>query len=399
LVLAAGCAAAGNADTVDSNEANETAAALDVNDVSFLFPLPTTRGDANDLLGTDAKAAHGPLLSAESFGRLVSYSLPDPSEDSTFHERGFDQQKNWRVVAARFDPCAKNDPKDALCNVQLRLVAQGVEPGKASDDFDAADQAMHLIYQFDGAEAKALQADILGLKKDQSTNGKELGVHPVMAKEGLKGAYATALKDIILKYAGEDRLPFATVMLTLNAGLWRFARGDHSPTGLTQAQVPFSSEKTIGFHGTTGVIGNFELDVAPPATGADNVNDIVQTGGAANPAFKGPFFRLPAAKQEAAVNAALRIENPTMHAPGTLDCVSCHQASRSLRRFKGAPFLDAKDGNPNRYVPPSGVTATFSGDRDGGEYNVHAFGYLGRDVAITQGVINSTAEVIRQLRR
>lgn len=398
LVLAAGCAAAGS-DAVESNEANATErAALDVNDVSFLFPLPATIADASDLLATDAKAAHGPLLSAESFKRLVSYAFPDPTEDATFPANGFDQQKNWRVVAARFDPCAKTDPKDVVCNVQLRLVAQAIQPGKGSDALHAADQAMHLIYQFEGAEAKALETDILALKKDQRTNGKALGPHPIMQEEGLQGAYAKALKDVISKYAGEERLPFATVMVTLNAGLWRFARGDRSASGLTQAQVPFSPEKTIALHGTTGFIGNFILDVQPPATGTDNVNDIVQTGGSATPAFKGDFFKMPAERQSAAVSAALRIDNPTMHQPGTTDCVSCHQASRSLRRFKGAPFLDARDGDPNRYVPPAGVTTKFSGDKDGGEYNVHAFGYLGRDVALTQGVINSSAEVIRQLR-
>lgn len=143
VVLAAGCAAAGS-DPVDTSEAHETnrAAALDVNDVSFLFPLPATNANADDLLATDAKAAHGPLLSGESFKRLVSCAFPDPTEDATFPANGFDQQKNWRIVAARFDPCAKSDPKDAVCNVQLRLVAQGLDPGKASDELNAADQAM-----------------------------------------------------------------------------------------------------------------------------------------------------------------------------------------------------------------------------------------------------------------
>ena len=74
LVLA-GCAAAQGGDDESASDDVTSASALDVNDVSFLFPLPAKSADVNQLPGLDMKAANGPLLSADNFTKLVSYAL------------------------------------------------------------------------------------------------------------------------------------------------------------------------------------------------------------------------------------------------------------------------------------------------------------------------------------
>lgn len=382
-----------------ADEALSDASNFDVNDVSLLFPLPSKPRDIPLLLGLDASGQHGPLLSTEKFKKLLSYAMPDANEDPTFHQRGFDDPNTWRVVAVRVDPCAKTSVDSSECHVQLRLVTQAVVAEGSS--VSAEDQAIHLIYELPATEASGLVADLVALKKssgDIKTAGKPLGVHPAMKAQGLTGAFTKRLEAFVLKYAGEQRLPFATVMLTLNAGTWRFAQGQNdSDGGFHQQGVPFSSDQTITFRGTTGTVGNFILSVEPPATSADNVNVLVDSSKGVGP--PGRFWKLTPSEQEAAVQAALRIDNPLKNTPSTTDCVSCHQASRGLVRVKGVGFLNAADRDENRYIAPSGLTTKFAADPSSGEYTLRGFGYLHRTVVYTQGVVNSSANVVATIRR
>ncbi len=378
----------------DAGQARLDGGRVDLNDVSILLPLPDTAA-SNALPRLDFQCQSGPLLPSAAFAELIQ--LANPELDPTFKANHFDDPANWRVVAVRVDPCHRADPSTAECSSQLRLVAQALaSPANAAAGM--ADQAIHLIYDLGPGPNLPLIRDLLELKAASpvDTRGTALGVHPALRQEGPNGPYALALRAFISKHAGIDRLPFATVMLTLNAGTWRFAKGEYVNGHFQQVQPPLSAAKTIDFVGTTGVIGNFILGVAPAATGADNVNEIVDSSGRDEASAKqGSFYKLSAAAQALRVDAALRIDNPLRHGVATTDCVSCHQASRSLARVKGPQFLSANDGNPNRYAFPPELNPQLTADpvELRGEYSVRAFGYQFRAVSLTQNALNDTARV------
>jgi hypothetical protein len=405
LVAAALAACTSNGPETRDASANQTAAAavtLDVNDVSLLFPLPTRRADLAQLLSINAQGAGGPLLSDANFRALVGFETP--SDDPTFKAN---DPKAWKVVGVRVDPCAQTAP-GAACQPQLRLITQPVtfEGGRAG----TLDHAIHLVYNLTPDAFSSLAADLVALKQaaGASTNGAPLGVHPAMRAEGLGGPFAKGLKQLIGKHAGPANLAGAAVMLTLNAGEWRFAISAARDGALVQLQPPCAdaSRRTISMRGTTGFVGNFIDRVEPPATCADNVNEIILS----NPGpGGGAFLQKSAAEQQPFVDAALRVDNPRTHTAFTTDCVSCHVASRSLARVKGEAFLSAfDDGNANRFVPAAGVTMTFASGRldpaDAspasdpiGPYNVRSFGYQDELPSYTARALNETAFVVEQM--
>jgi hypothetical protein len=64
-----------------------------VNDVTYLFPLPTNATQVSELLGIAATGSHGPLLSDDLYTMLAESNFPHAADD-------------LRVVALRLDPCA-----------------------------------------------------------------------------------------------------------------------------------------------------------------------------------------------------------------------------------------------------------------------------------------------------
>lgn len=94
------------------------ATALDLNDVSFLYPLPTL-AERTRLLGLEAQGNGGPLLTRALFDALPPL-MPDTPGSIAFGD--------LRIVSARIDPCFPGSapPAAPVCLAQLRLVAQPV---------------------------------------------------------------------------------------------------------------------------------------------------------------------------------------------------------------------------------------------------------------------------------
>jgi hypothetical protein len=106
----------------------------------------------------------------------------------------------------------------------------------------------------------------------------------------------------------------------------------------------------------------------------------------------------PRAEQQAAFDAALRIENPDKHSPETIDCASCHVAGVS-RVVTGAKLGLSPAGNPNVFNPdPRFVTAAdvrqTTQVNDDSRLNVHMFSYRSAQPMIGMRVINETAAVM-----
>jgi hypothetical protein len=395
----------------DSSASDITAAAapahLDVDDVAILLPLPKSSAD-DALPRLSDKGTHGVLFSDASFKAMIGFG--HVTDDATFASKHFNDPTRWRIVSLRADPCARLTPgideTSPDCHPQLRLVAQALESGSG---IEMADQALHLIYDVAPADVPRLAKDLAALKAASTvtTNGKALAPHPGLAAEPSKGPLSKKLHDLILTYAGQDKLSRAAAMFTLNAGTWMFVGAENHGGQLVHVQAPCGAavnpdspdgdadrKNNVALVGTTGVIGNFITHVSPSSTCADNINLIVDSSGKDKPpVFQGTFWKATDVLRDAAIQSALRIDNPKLNTLATVECVSCHHATRGLARAKGVAFLDAKDGNPNRFVPPAGVTSSYAADATDaqGPYAVHAFGYLGLAVSYTQRLVNEAS--------
>jgi hypothetical protein len=214
-------ASAADAAATDGGSVSSTRA-LTMREVSVLFPLPPA-GGLDGLLAADAMGVGGPLVPALIYEQLPQLLL------SVSAEVLYGQ---LRVIAARLDPCA-NRLTNQPCQAEVRLVLQPLTvDGEATS---AADAAIHAIYGVDAGEFARFLASMraLGDGAPELARGHGLGVHPVMAREGLDGAYARGLRALLLSAVGEGRLRRLTFMqLSGRANVWIFGGFDRSSAGV-----------------------------------------------------------------------------------------------------------------------------------------------------------------------
>ncbi len=99
-----------------------------------------------------------------------------------------------------------------------------------------------------------------------------------------------------------------------------------------------------------------------------------------------------------AVTAALRIEHPARSNPKTMDCGSCHTASRSLRNATRERPVDLSAHEDRFVTNPRFDLRRVDGAGDDPRA-MRAFGYFGSKSALRQRTINVAAEVAETLSR
>ena len=174
-----------------------------------------------------------------------------------------------------------------------------------------------------------------------------LGVHPIMKKQGLGGAFAQGLNAIILKYAGAKNFSRFTQFSTSGLGTaWNFTGFDIAAGAAKPMVIPTLPAGTTfvaffrGFTKDT-IAGDFR----PATESPDNL---------------GIFANAPLAKtkatpeqREAALEAIVKIESPAKHSPNTIDCASCHAAQPERAIVAEGIFnLSTKD-SPSLFVATS----------------------------------------------
>jgi hypothetical protein len=395
--LAAGCNVESNAS--DEEDLTAKASRVQLNDVSVLFPLAKTQAELDGgYLGADAEGVGGALLPESIYEKATGiqpdhHTGPGPiGSDPTL------QYANLKLVAFRIDPCFANvgpitDP--STCKNQLRLVFQALSFDQASGT-TALDGAVHAFYSLSREELTGLVDDVIALRKKQG-GAKDLGalaVHPLLAKQGLLGGEAKGLEKLILAHAGAQNLTRFTMFVSTNLQtVWTFQGFDIDAKGKSTAmEIPTLPAHTtsvryfVGF--SQGLAGDFT-----PATKADDDMQILGNLSKAKAASK--------KDQQAAFDAALRIENPDFHSPNTIDCASCHVAGPG-RVITGAALGLSATGNDNAFEPDGKFVKTkdlaqkTKVDMSNG-LNVHAFSYKNAQPMIAMRTINETAGVVAYL--
>ncbi len=372
-----------DAGLVDASTSTHTA--LNLNDVSVLWPLPAAGDLRTDFLWVTPNAGEsGPYFPVHRRDEL-----PDPVADLPIQPGAAEM-----IVALRFDPCARADEMSP-CEAQLRLVAQPVLFEGPDDAQMLDDSAMHLFYTLTEQDAANLASELRRLSTSSgiSTAGP-LGVHPVLQSEGAGGAFGTALRALVVANCRGDNLKQITTN-TFAFDNWAFSRHEWANDHFTRQPL-------------VGMTRPSETQDWLRRAGRDDLDD---PAGLINPPSVNSFTYLLSAdvynnldpmQRDLAVAVLAFLENPRRTIVDTSDCVSCHVGAQ-LSLYAERQGVDLSRA-PEIYAPPSTIDSRLIIDRSvrGNLGNTIMFGYhQGRSgppvPSISRRVINETAEVLVHL--
>lgn len=361
----------------------KTQAAWDLNDVSYLMPLPRNLEDTG-LLKISAMGRGGDLI-PEVLIEQIPFLSPQINKESA--------KEVLRVFGVRIDPCFPL-PTPQSCQRQLRVVWQPIEK-----DFDGnvrtVDAALHSFYVLTDKEFIALLNDIKAWKTKFSvqTEYLPLQIHPAWQQLGTESPSLAAFHRIILKYAGKENLSRVTAMLLRRGGLmWTFAGYEVAGDELKLLEIPrLEGKRSQAFMNLAYPPDKFSNGgLSPAPQGDDIINNLVLGSDL-----------LEERHEETIRNesrAAYRIENPQVFNPENMDCATCHVAQPAIHWvLSQRPSLKVdqiwnadiyKNLRYNLENKSPGVANTRI---------IRAFGYFEADMAISQRVINESAEVADSL--
>lgn len=362
---------------------------LGPSDVSMLFPLPA-RLSAATALRLDSAGARGPLLPRARFDSIdVFRGNSGQADPALAYER-------FRIVGVRFDPCFPSlqalRTAPATCRRQIRLVAQPLDDDPSGTGTQAADSAIHLLYDLDEASFQAVIARLVGLRGGRPPEDGVLGINPLIAREGAAGATAEAIRALILAQAGEDRLSQFTFMQGQEFTGWKFGGLRVQPN---RREVPLPIAGTTEPRQTIFAAHSAATTVSPATSLVRALGPLL---GVFSPSDCPPrvigcvAFRLTGtpAEQVGAMQTALDIENPRLHHAEDVDCAGCHLAGplrgRGLEKGLSTEGLNAfrstwnlSLGNAPEHVGKTNV--------------LRAFGYFGSRPVLSQRAVNESAAV------
>ena len=360
-----------------------TAGLAQMNDLTIVMPLAKTQAQFDGYL--PAKQ----LLPKA----MYTAKFPDPTNNGAIGSDTAMTYDNLRVVAVRLDPCFAQigpitDP--ASCDNQLRIVLQSLTYKNGSTQ--AIDGAVHVFYRLSREQLVAAIKDIVALRKanGQTTAMGPLAPHPLIVKQGEDGAFAQGLNALLLKYAAQGTLIRFTHFQSSNLQtVWGFAGFDINGTTTTAMVLPHLPNNATSVSFFQGFASPMNGGFTPESTAKDAVT-LLANATNAKAATK--------AQQQAAYDAALRIENPAFHSPNTIDCASCH-VGQAARLLIGDDVLGlSATGNPNlfardpKYVSARSMKQTTNVRTQ--PLNVHMLSYRNDQLMIGQRVINETAATV-----
>lgn len=358
-------------------------AVWDLNDVSYLMPLPSQLEDTG-LLKISAQGRGGDLIP----GHLIEFI---PFLTPHLNKEGGRQM--LRLMGVRVDPCFPL-PTPQSCQRQIRLVWQPIEKD-VNGQVQSVDAALHSFYVLTEHEFTSLLKDLNQWKKTYPvpTEYLPLQVHPAWQGEGTKSLALAAFHRVLLKYAGSGNLSRVTAMLLRRGGLmWTFVGFEVIGNQLKVLAIPrLQGKQAQGFINLASPPDRFENGgIGPFPTGPDIINTLVLGSDLLTDKDENII------RNEA--RAAFRIENPKVFNPETMDCASCHVAQPAIHwvlnqrphlkvdQIWNADIYKNLKYNLENHSPVVANTRA-----------IRAFGYFGKDMAISQRVINESAEVADSL--
>jgi hypothetical protein len=366
--------------------AAQPTAALGVNEVSILFPLPRGGAEVGLLPLPYSAGARGELLPRPLYDRLpllLMFGGPNAIYGSL------------RVVAIRLDPCFPGLGRDgpAPCRSQVRVVFQPITSGfDASPVSSTDDAAVHVFYEVDRDELDQMRDELSRLKAAHGLRSDDarLGPHPIIVRQGLDGPFASAVRALLLRYVGAQNLRRVTFMTLEQFRLrWMFGgfdvAADQSVTALQIPATGGATRQVFTNFDTTGA--SFDhAEAAPASASSDELTAFFQSS---------TLVAANADAQRAAYRRALAIENPERHSPETVDCASCHVAAAARQWAERALSLRPELESASHFADGSAFASV-----DEPRFStiaLRAFGYVGRTPTISRRTVNESVLVVRAL--
>lgn len=353
-------------------------------DVAVLFPLPKDRA-ATGLLRASDSGPRGTLLSLRAAAELPPLGLA-AGNNAEIHEQ-------LRVTSIRIDPCAETEPGKGGCSPQLRLVF-GQWLG-ASEGFE--DMGVHATYGLTAEAFDTIMATVMAIRAENggAPLAAPLGVHPVMASQGLQGKVASAYRKLVLDHVGESNLVRVTFMSfgTLGGRSWEFGGFDVAQGVFTRMTIPGGGESRAAKTQEVGLGSGGEI-IVRSGTGELLDDDPMKPLMSAE-----RTARATTADVAAAVDRAVKVESPTFGSVNTLPCVGCHIATQAQAIALQERHVDASK-NPARFVTSRNISLDHStgtnttADRF---MPMRAFGYNGTEPVFTRRVVLESAVTLDRL--
>jgi hypothetical protein len=320
-------------------------------DVSVLLPAPDGANRSSYLrLATSGRG--GALVPASVIAQLpATLDVSAPGTDGAHYG-------DLLLVGVRLDPCAAVAGVGLTqdCHAEVRLVFQGGSTARMHDG------AVHAFYAVDRASLRGLVSALAEAKRG-ATSGYDgpLGVHPLVERQGMEGAFARALLAEIVTRCGAANLSRVTF----------FAR-----TKVRPKEWEFGAFSVSGGGATPAPIATLQSSTQRLALG----RSIPASPHPDNPLVVSPF--------DGGVGRALRVENPRFHTAETIACVECHQTHRALT------LIPAADANEFTWPERRDVV----GNRDDDD-NLHFFSYDERArPSVSRRTGNESAVALARLR-
>lgn len=354
-------------------------------DVSVLYPLPRPgTGDVAALVRPTEAGIHGPLLSETLAIEVLSGTAKTTEMRLDFAEPS--AYRDLALVAVRLDPCGGRVASQG-CVSEVRAVFQSVYTPQSQEAAPAfADGAFHVSYDVPEAELVSMLREILALREAQGGPPAvdELGPHPVLQAQGLDGAFATGFRAILLAHLGESRTARITIFDHWFFGsdeTWTFSLGDVAAGQMTRGSIPISdstSQMVLGSKARGTALEETSAEVTLFATLAIRKMDALLS--------KSRLSAPPdAATRQLAFDTATDLAHPGRTGFPSSDCAACHLAEGARRVGLSLGLRSAGE-----FSIPRG---TAHRDERESVTNLHAFGYLGRQVSIMQRTANESASV------
>lgn len=349
---------------------------LGMNDVSILLPLPRDPGMPvlAGLVGDGAA-----MVDRRWYDALVA-SRGDiaPRNGAAI---GFD---DFQVVAVRFDLCDRSvvGPCPRGSAGRLRLVLQPMYL-RGGATF-AHDVALHAFYEVPASELRDMVGALRQLAAIQRLPmGTALGVSPSAAAGD--AAYLGGLRQLVRRYARGDNLVRLTVIGQVAesaAFAWLFRGLDRQGDGFVPLTIPeiAATQQTAQLAG-----GDTVYRVAP----------MVDRPAGFELAINGPRFAAASpADQAAAVAALTEVQNPTLRGTEDTQCIGCHLGTFLMARRAAMTGIEPAS-LPVWYATPAARGVHTIARED--PRVVRAFGWAGNAPAISQRVVNDTAQALEDI--
>ncbi len=339
-------------------------------DLSILFPIPETLPDPHAIRAADA-GTRGKLL-PDYAGRALPQLVAALSTQDQVAQL---QLTGLRVEVGElhlvWQPFHNPD-----VNGQRRILAH--------------DTAVHTFYRIDDDQAYLGDLkELAQLSRGQVAPGQPLEVHPSLKNGGWNQPYGIALKNLILKWAGEQNLFKITFSSSPRPATWFFG-GFNVQMGRTlPLEIPrIHSSGTQLFANASSTVDFLTGITSPGApSGQDAFNRLLMDSSY-------PQVKEPQALKEAHLTA-VRIANPRLGNPDTLDCASCH-ASQAVQDWTEDKSPGLREDMQDRFTSPGFNLNRVAHEKINTE-NTRAFGYFLNHATVSQRAINDTAFLAERL--